>query len=109
MELLSQEHCDCACPRYYPGRGYVLPRSVGPCVTADTTATIGGARSFLLPGLILNGFHAAAAAIPRRLAICMAQALSQEPLFRMHHALRSFVKHHPHQADQGAGEVGNVG
>ena len=75
-------------------------------------STAGWISSFLLSGLILNGFHAAAAAcsrvhrnsvpstqmrcrttanrraratiaffIPRRLAICMAQALSQDHFF----------------------------
>jgi len=78
----------------------------------DIFPPLGGARSFLLSGLILNGFHAAAAAcsrlhrnsvpstqmrcmitasrraratiaffIPRRLAICMAHALSQDHFF----------------------------
>jgi hypothetical protein len=78
----------------------------------DIFPPLGGARVFLLSGLILNGFHAAATAcsrvqrnsvpstqircmitasrrasatiaffIPRRLAICMAQALSQEHFF----------------------------
>ena len=33
---------------------------------------------------------------PRRLAICMAQALSQDHFFERSIALRSFVEHHPH-------------
>ena len=76
----------------------------------DIFPPLGGARVFLLSGLILNGFHDAAASrvhrnsvpstqmrcmitanrraratiaffIPRRLAICMAQALSQDHFF----------------------------
>ncbi len=78
----------------------------------DILPLLGGFRVFLLSGLILNGFHAAATAcsrvqrnsvpstqmrcmitakrraratiaffIPRRLAICMAQALSHDHFF----------------------------
>ena len=81
-------------------------------VPRGTSSTAGWISSFLLSGLILNGFHAAAVAgprlhrnsvpsthmrcmmtasrraratiaffIPRRLAICMAQALSQDHFF----------------------------
>jgi hypothetical protein len=34
--------------------------------------------------------------IPRRLAICRAQALSQDHFFECNNALRCFVEHHPH-------------
>ena len=34
--------------------------------------------------------------IPRRLAICIAQALSQRPFLRTQHALSCFVEHDPH-------------
>ena len=91
-------------------RGLVLLFGIG--TARDIFPPLGGARVFLLSGLILAGFHAAAAAfsrvhrnsvpstqmrciitasrraratiaffIPRRLAICMAHALSQDHFF----------------------------
>src|SRR5215475_12401753 len=87
-------------------------------------STAGWISSFLLSGLILNGFHAAAAVgsrvhrnsvpsihmwcmmtgsrraratiaffIPRRLAICMAQALSHDHFFECNMLC---AEHHPH-------------
>src|SRR5580700_9009825 len=101
--------------------GLVVRRTAGPSGHADSPhpssreghlSTARWSSGFLLSGLILNGFHAAAAAcsrvhrnsvpstqmrcmitasrraratiaffIPRRLAICMAQALSQDHFF----------------------------
>src|SRR6478672_4431316 len=84
-----------------------------PSSREDIFPLLGGSRVFLLSGLIMNGFHAAATVgswvdrnsvpsihmrcrmasrrasatiaffIPRRLAICMAQALSQDHFFQL--------------------------
>src|SRR5450432_4785506 len=101
--------------------GVAVKRTAGPSGHANSPhpssreghpSTAGWISCFLLSGLVLNGFHAAAAAcspvhrnsvpsihmrcmitasrraratvaffIPRRLAICMAQALSQDHVF----------------------------
>ena len=91
-------------------------------------STAGWSSSFLLSHLILHGCHAAAVSsrvqrnsvpssqmrcmitanrrasatiaffIPRCLAICIAQALSQDQLVERHqHALSCFIEHHPHR------------
>src|SRR5215813_2958025 len=93
-------------------------------VPRGTSSTAGWISSFLLSGLILNGFHAAAVAGPRlhRNSVpsthmrCMMPAsqghdrllhsaapgdlhgpgLKPGPFLRTQHALRCFVEHHPH-------------
>src|SRR6478736_4425700 len=75
--------------------GLAVNRTAGPSRHANSPhpssreghpSTARWISSFLLSALILNGFHVAAKAtiaffIPRRLAICMAQSLSQDHFF----------------------------